>query len=157
MKRDLSGISKTIFMDLAFTLIAALVLLVNEPIEQAIQQREETEQTLREQLLVDMDLPFVQREVYESKALDGESLYLCVTSSKGLQELSSDGSQKTIPLSTLYGRLKKMKKAPRVVVLAVENDVPYSAYSAVRDILQLALENKTISRCIEVEKTESEM
>ena len=141
-------VSKALFMDLAFLLIAALVLLVNEP-------RELPAKDVQDLLTVEYRSS-VSREVKEV-SMPGESLYIEIQRSGKLYELLSDGSA-SIPLDikNLASRIERMKQRPRVIVLVPAVDAPYGVIASVRDELEVLMAKEKVSRIVELVKGEVE-
>ena len=140
-------ISTTLFMDLAFILIAVLVLLVKQPAEEATQQRKETERVLRAKFAQPELPPFAVAAVVEKGELGGETLLLRLAESGQLTEIRTDGSAKAV--HDVDGRIAGMVKDGRVVVLGVEPKTPYSRYRDVRHHLRDVEKRGGIARLLE--------
>jgi biopolymer transport protein ExbD len=133
-------VSKALFMDLAFLLIAALVLLVNEPMKQNLGKLE-----IRTTLV---------KEV-EEVDIDGESLFLRIESDGTLWEEATDEKIEPLQLQQFSQRIGQMKKdGERDVVLILSPDLSYGKIAPVRDALEELRRNKQIGRILELVKTE---
>ncbi len=125
-------VSKGLFMDLAFLLIAALVLLVNEPVKQSKFQAAfiETRRT-------------PVSKVEESDLL-GESLFLEAKSDGSVSEILHDDSRKNLSINELPARVEQMSQVgERVIVWFIDPDTPYGKANAAFDkVAQLQKDNK---------------
>jgi biopolymer transport protein ExbD len=137
-------ISRTLFMDLAFLLIAALVLLVQEPSKR---------QAVRQPIV---DFSFVRirsvstKDIVE-KDVPGESLFLYIQVDGSIRELLSDGTSQPIPLSELSKRITQMSNdGERAVVLVPDEDVLYAKVAQIRDILSHMTKERIVSTVYEL-------
>ena len=127
MKAD---ISKSLFLDLAFIIIAALVLLVKDP--ELILVKEAPEEDIRIKAL---SVERANSEVYEDTALRGESLYLRI-GEKGTREELVGGKTNNIELNELEQRLKEMsQEGDRMVVMQIEEGTNYRTFTSWRNRL----------------------
>ena len=126
MKAD---ISKSLFLDLAFIIIAALVLLVKDPNLILVKEAPEEE-------IIIKALP-VERgnsEVYEDINLVGESLRLHI-GEEGARVFDG-GTTNNIELNELEQRLKEMsQEGDRVVVMQMEEGANYGTFIRWRNSL----------------------
>lgn len=125
-----SHISNSLFLDLAFIIIAALVLLVKDP--QLVLVKEDIEEKITVKAL-----PVEQSnsEVYEDTALLGESLWLRI-SNEGALVLLSDDETDEIQLRTLPERLEGMaQEGERVVVMKMDEGTDYQTFVSWRNRL----------------------
>ena len=132
-------VSKGLFMDLAFLLIAALVLLVNEPVKQSKFQAAFIEKR---------GTPISK---IEESDLPGESLFLEVKPDGSIYEILHDDSRKSLPIDELPVRVDLMAQdGERVIVWFIESNTPYGKANGVFDkVAQLQQENK-ISKVYEI-------
>lgn len=120
MKAD---ISKSLFLDLAFIIIAALVLLVKDPDLVLAEAAPEEDIILRV-----LPVERANSEVYEDTTLSGESLRLII-SEEGTRELLVGDKTDDIELNGLEQRLKEMSQAgDRVVVMQIEEGTNYETF-----------------------------
>ena len=133
-----ADVSKALFMDLAFLLIAALVLLVQEPVKRVSL----TAETVAERPAVSLSEVAIARlrsvavkGVVEKYRPGEESLLLRVRMDGTVSELLYDGSEVTLPIAGLATRIGQMPDRNRTVVLVPDKDVPYSKVAEVRDVL----------------------
>lgn len=120
MKAD---ISKSLFLDLAFIIIAALVLLVKDPDLVLAEAAPEEDIILRV-----LPVERANSEVYEDTTLSGESLRLII-SEEGTRELLVGDKTNDIELNGLEQRLKEMSQAgDRVVVMQMEEGTNYETF-----------------------------
>lgn len=120
MKAD---ISKSLFLDLAFIIIAALVLLVKDPDLVLAEAAPEEDIILRV-----LPVERANSEVYEDTTLSGESLRLII-SEEGTRELLVGDKTDDIELNGLEQRLKEMSQAgDRVVVMQIEEGTNYEIF-----------------------------
>ena len=127
MKAD---ISKSLFLDLAFIIIAALVLLVKDPDLILVKEASEKEITIKA-----LSVERANSEVYEDTALPGESLYLRI-GEKGTREELVGGKTNNIELNELDQRLKEMsQEGDRMVVMQIEEGTNYETFTTWRNRL----------------------
>ena len=132
-------VSKGLFMDLAFLLIAALVLLVNEPVEKSKFQSAfiETRRTPVSKI--------------EESDLPGESLFLEAKPDGSILEILHDDSRKAISINELPSRVEKMAEdGQRVIVWFVDPHTPYEKVNAAFDKVTKLQQDKKISRVYEI-------
>ena len=101
MKAD---ISKSLFLDLAFIIIAALVLLVKDPDLILVKEAPEEEITIK---ALSVERP--DSEVYEDVTLPGESLWVRIGVERAQVLLAGDKTD-DIELNGLEQRLKEMSQ-----------------------------------------------
>lgn len=137
-------VSRTLFMDLAFLLIAVLVLLVQEPSKRQV-VRQPT-----------VDFSFVRirsvstKDIVE-KDVPGESLFLHIQADGSIRELLSDGVFQPIPLPELSKRVTQMSSdGGRAVVLVPDEDVLYAKVAQIRDILSHMTNERIVSTVYEL-------
>ena len=124
-------------MDLAFLLIATLVLLVQEPTK----NRDFAFQEIRSSYAAEL----VETDVA------GESLYLYVERGGAVSEIQFDGKKIPLKLENVNQRIQQMDTAGnRVVVICPESDALYAEVAMLRDILAPLELNKTISHIYEL-------
>ena len=127
MKAD---ISKSLFLDLAFIIIAALVLLVKDPDLVLAEAAPEEDIILRV-----LPVERANSEVYEDTTLSGESLWLII-SEDGTRELLVTDKTDDIELNGLEQRLKEMsQKGNRMVVMQIEEGTDYKTFTSWRNRL----------------------
>lgn len=127
MKAD---ISKSLFLDLAFIIIAALVLLVKDPDLVLAEAAPEEDIILRV-----LPVERANSEVYEDTNLSGESLWLII-SEDGTRELLVADKTDDIELNGLEQRLKEMsQKGDRMVVMQIEEGTDYKTFTSWRNRL----------------------
>ena len=127
MKAD---ISKSLFLDLAFIIIAALVLLVKDPDLILVEEATEEEITIKA-----LPVERANIDVYEDTDLDGESLVLLIGEEDTREELA-DGKTNDIELNELDQRLEEMSQdGDRVVVMQMEEDTDYVTFTRWRNSL----------------------
>ena len=127
MKAD---ISKSLFLDLAFIIIAALVLLVKDPDLILVEEAMEEEITIKA-----LPVERANIDVYEDTDLDGESLVLLIGEEDTREELA-DGKTNDIELNELDQRLEEMsQEGDRVVVMQMEEDTDYVTFTRWRNSL----------------------
>ena len=127
MKAD---ISKSLFLDLAFIIIAALVLLVKDPDLVLAEAAPEEDIILRV-----LPVERANSEVYEDTNLSGESLWLII-SEDGTRELLVADKTDDIELNGLEQRLKEMsQKGNRMVVMQIEEGTDYKTFTSWRNRL----------------------
>ena len=127
MKAD---ISKSLFLDLAFIIIAALVLLVKDPDLILVEEATEEEITIKA-----LPVERANIDVYEDTDLDGESLVLLIGEEDTREELA-DGKTNDIELNELDQRLEEMsQEGDRVVVMQMEEDTDYVTFTRWRNSL----------------------
>ena len=120
MKAD---ISKSLFLDLAFIIIAALVLLVKDP-DLVLAEAAPEENIILRVLPVER----ANSEVYEDTTLSGESLLLII-SEDGTRELLVGDKTDDIELNGLEQRLKEMsQEGDRMVVMQMEEGTNYETF-----------------------------
>ncbi len=136
-------VSKGLFMDLAFLLIAALVLLVNEPVEKSKFQSAfiETRRTPVSKV--------------EESDLPGESLFLEAKPDGRISEILHDDSRKNLSIEELPARVDQMAgDGPRVVVWFINPETPYKKANAAFDrVAQLQQDNK-INKVYEIVRSD---
>lgn len=127
MKAD---ISKSLFLDLAFIIIAALVLLVKDPDLVLAEAAPEEDIILRV-----LPVERANSEVYEDTNLSGESLWLII-SEDGTRELLVADKTDDIELNGLEQRLKEMsQEGDRMVVMQIEEGTDYKTFTSWRNRL----------------------
>lgn len=127
MKAD---ISKSLFLDLAFIIIAALVLLVKDPDLILVKEAPEKEITIKA-----LPVERANSKVYEDITLVGESLRLRI-GEEGARELLDGDKTNDIELNELEQRLKEMsQEGDRVVVMQMEEDTDYVTFTRWRNSL----------------------
>lgn len=118
MKAD---ISKSLFLDLAFIIIAALVLLVKDPDLILVKEAPEEEITIKA-----LSVERADSEVYEDATLPGESLWVRIGVERAQVLLAGDKTD-DIELNGLEQRLKEMsQEGHRMVVMQIEEGMPGS-------------------------------
>jgi hypothetical protein len=123
-------VSKGLFMDLAFLLIGALVLVVSESDRRDADAYKVAGQRVRSVVLQPGTLE-------ESDRIEGESLYLLISKSGRIAEVKQDETEIPLELSRLASRVDRMSVAgTRAVVLIPDWDTPYSVVADVRDVLE---------------------
>lgn len=151
------NVSTALFMDLAFLMIAALVLLINKPVEDAVRQQQTLAKAEREARLASLAELEVRsttvRKVVEAD-MPGESLWLSVDTEGVVREVRADGSRsEPLAVGQLPERVGRMATdGERVAVLVTSPDVPYGKVATVREGLE-ALE---LSRILEMVDTGAE-
>lgn len=148
-------VSKGLFMDLAFLLIASLVLMINEPSREATDAERQRQQEMSDAVLdriEKMELrSSVVRDVLEDSTGVGESLFIQITSDGRLLDLPVKGEPIPFSLDHLEKRIIDMsKQGERVVVLFPAKDVPYQVVASVREKLENMRIDNELSRIIEV-------
>ena len=120
MKAD---ISKSLFLDLAFIIIAALVLLVKDPDLILVKEAPEEEITIK---ALSVERP--DSEVYEDVTLPGESLWVRIGVERAQVLLAGDKTD-DIELNGLEQRLKEMsQEGDRMVVMQMEEGTNYETF-----------------------------
>jgi biopolymer transport protein ExbD len=120
MKAD---ISKSLFLDLAFIIIAALVLLVKDPALILVKEAPEEEITIK---ALSVERP--DSEVYEDVTLPGESLWVRIGVERAQVLLAGDKTD-DIELNGLEQRLKEMsQEGDRMVVMQMEEGTNYETF-----------------------------
>jgi hypothetical protein len=147
-------VSKGLFMDLAFILIAALVLMVNEPTQEAAAEERQRQRVISDEILKrigEMELRSVVAQRIIENAVAGESLFIEINDNGVWKELLVSGESIDIAPGSLRRRVAQMSDAgERVVVLLPGKDVPYRAVAEAREELESLRENNTISRIVEI-------
>lgn len=147
-----TDVSKALFMDLAFLLIAALVLLVQEPGK----RKSATVEAVVETPAVSLSDAAVARirsvsvRGVTEKDMPGESLFLRICLDGTVSELLYDGSEVALPTKSLPARIGQMPDRNRTVVLVPDRDVPYSKVAAVRDVLSPMKDTHLLSQIYEL-------
>ena len=145
-------VSKSLFMDLAFLLIASLVLLVNEPAQEEARKEAASIESERDAIMErvkQLELrPSAVKEVVET-ASGGESIFLKQTENGGVYEITAEGSDVLLDEQALMSRIDEMVR-PRYAVLHVEESVPYDKFSNLRDRLHSLKADSVIDFCLEV-------
>ena len=127
MKAD---ISKSLFLDLAFIIIAALVLLVKDPDLILVKEAPEEEITIK---ALSVERP--DSEVYEDVTLPGESLWVRIGVERAQVLLAGDKTD-DIELNGLEQRLKEMsQEGDRMVVMQIEEGTNYKTFNSWRNRL----------------------
>ena len=120
MKAD---ISKSLFLDLAFIIIAALVLLVKDPALILVKEAPEEEITIK---ALSVERP--DSEVYEDVTLPGESLWVRIGVERAQVLLAGDKTD-DIELNGLEQRIKEMsQEGDRMVVMQMEEGTNYETF-----------------------------
>lgn len=136
-------VSTALFMDLAFLLIAALVLLAQDP-----SKLNNLEQAPRDLSVVQVRSTYTPELI--EKEIPGESLFVSIRSDGSLQEELSDGTSRPFNSSELRERMAEMPKdGERVVVLMVDKDLRYTQVAHVRDILSSLVREGRVTRVYE--------
>ena len=151
------NVSTALFMDLAFLMIAALVLLVNEPVERAVrhqQERAEAAREARQRKFAQLEFrSSIVRQIVEAD-IPGESLYLNVDSEGAVREIRAGGGRsEPLALDKLPKTVGQMADGERVVVLVTSPDVPYGKAAAVREGLEALQQKGKLSRILEMVDT----
>ena len=121
MKAD---ISKSLFLDLAFIIIAALVLLVKDPDLVLAEAAPEEDIILRV-----LPVERANSEVYEDTTLSGESLWLIISEDGTRERLLVADKTDDIELNGLEQRLKEMsQEGDRMVVMQMEEGTNYETF-----------------------------
>ena len=121
MKAD---ISKSLFLDLAFIIIAALVLLVKDPDLVLAEAAPEEDIILRV-----LPVERANSEVYEDTTLSGESLWLIISEDGTRERLLVADKPDDIELNGLEQRLKEMsQEGDRMVVMQMEEGTNYETF-----------------------------
>jgi biopolymer transport protein ExbD len=127
MKTD---ISKGLFLDLAFIIIAALVLLVKDP-DLVLAKANPEEDIIVRALPVER----ANSEVYEDTTLTGESLWLRI-GGEGARVLLAADKTDSIELNGLEQRLNEMsQEGDRMVVIQIEEGTDYKTFTSWRNRL----------------------
>lgn len=156
-RKGVPDVSKALFMDLAFLLIAALVLLVRDPAEQVAAVQRDREESITRAMLeklaaIELRTATVTREVLET-ALPGQSLFLRLDEEGHLFEIPAEGDEIPIPTSALEDRINEMPSGgERVVVLVTMKATPYMHFADLRDSLQRLKEKDLLTRLVEIEE-----
>ena len=115
-------VSKGLLMDLAFLLIAALVLLVQEP-----EKRKKVVPAF-------IDLRPTSVMGVQEKDIPGESLFLEVLADGSIKEVLYNDQRKNVALEQIPQRIDQMpSQGERVVVFFFDRETPYSKVSAALD------------------------
>lgn len=115
-------VSKGLFMDMAFLLIAALVLLVQEP-----EKRKKVVPAF-------IDLRPTPVTKVREQDIPGESLFLEVLADGSIKEALFDEQRNDITLEQIPQRIDQMPgQGQRVVVFFFDQKTPYSKVSAAMD------------------------
>lgn len=142
MKAD---ISKALFLDLAFVVIAALVLLVKDPSLVLVIDDSEVDVAIKS-LAVESGT----NKVYEDTTVPGESLFLRVGTGE-VWEVQIEDVLQPIQFNELEQRLKSMAAdGERVVVLQPQKNADYGTYVKWRNCLLSYVRNGTIQRIEEI-------
>lgn len=124
VRSQVSGIYRALFMDLAFLLIASLVLLVKDPADEIKAKVESYDVS-----------PTTVAKIRETAAVEGEVLFVEMDSSGRLFTLDK-GSASPTDLVGLRARVLKMPPGKeRVVVLVVDPKTQYDEYQQLRSYL----------------------
>lgn len=119
-------------MDLAFLLIASLVLLVREPETEEQQKADAPAAPAVNMRIISRQYKGLQVD----EKLTGQSLGIEIASNGMLTEFQVDGPEKaSLALKDIAERLKNVKK-PRTIVLRVAREVPYEKAAQVREHLE---------------------
>jgi hypothetical protein len=125
-----ADISKSLFLDLAFIIIAALVLLVKDPDLILVKEAPEEEITIK---ALSVERP--DSEVYEDVTLPGESLWVRIGVERAQVLLAGDKTD-DIELNGLEQRLKEMsQEGDRMVVMQIEEGTNYKTFTSWRNRL----------------------
>jgi biopolymer transport protein ExbD len=125
-----ADISKSLFLDLAFIIIAALVLLVKDPDLILVKEAPE-----KEIIIKALPIERANSEVYEDTALPGESLWMRI-GVEGARELLAGDKTDNIELNGLEQRLKEMsQEGDRTVVMQIEEGTNYKTFTSWRNRL----------------------
>jgi len=140
-------VSKGLFMDLAFLLIAALVLLVREPA-----QSEARAEPIAG--LPDLSLRYVgsqfATEIVEDDKIKGETLRLAIDKEGMLHDWrASDNVMAPLAIDALVERIGRMTEPEKWVVLYVDSDASYGQMAPVRDALEKLQADGVVTRTIE--------
>lgn len=147
-------VSQVFFMDLAFLLIAVLVLLVRDhmadkekPAEPGI---EESASAILSKASPIMLRTSSIRQVVETN-LFGESLFLEIDKSGDVRELVTANKKQKLSLQEVAARVEKMPlNLPRIVVLAVAEEVQYGKFVVVKDELEKLKDAGKINQAFEL-------
>ena len=127
---DPVDVSKGLFMDLAFLLIGALVLVVSES-----DRREEDAYKIASKRV--RSVAMQPGSLVESDQVEGESLYILIRKSGLIAEIKQDKTEIPLELSRLPARVNEMLGAgTRAVVLVPDSDTPYKVVAEVRNVLE---------------------
>lgn len=154
-KKPAQDVSKALFMDLAFLLIAALVLMVKDASQKNQEVVEKREAMLAAHVMKKLDAMDLRErstasEVIEA-AIPGESLFIELDKHDNLHEIPSKGDRISLQTTELAQRIRRMpEKHVRVIVLFIDKTTSYQAYSALRDQLTQLKKNGDCTRFIEV-------
>ena len=115
-------VSKGLFMDLAFLLIATLVLLVQEPSKQ------------KKSDVSFSELRRTPVNKVEERNLPGESIFLEVLSTGEVMEVLYNNQRRTLSLDQISHRIDQMpQEGERVVALFIDQGTPYSKVTPALD------------------------
>ena len=146
-------VSKGLFMDLAFLLIATLVLLIQEPAKspEEAEGPKTTEQLAMASLPKSKIRSVAVKGVIEKDDIPGTSLYLQIQKDGKLGEILHDDTVKPIPTQQVENRIMRMdSEGGRVIVLMPDQSTPYAKVAAIRDILSLLKDRGDIAHIYEV-------
>ncbi len=148
-----TDVSKALFMDLAFLLIAALVLLIQEPTKQSQQlpDQRSSKQASFDGIPTSRIRSVAVTGVIEKEDILGESLLLQIDVDGSVKELPVNGEAISRPIGQLADRIKQMKgEGDRVIVLAPDYATPYAKVAEIRDVLSLLRDEGGITHIYEV-------
>lgn len=138
-------VSKGLFMDLAFLLIAALVLLVREPAKE-----EKPKEDAPPAPTVNVRVMSKQYKGFKAdQTLPGQSLGIEIAKDGTLTEFEIEGpAGPSLSPEGIAKRLQSVEK-PRTVVLRVDKDVPYEHAARVREQLEALQGQNEIKEIVE--------
>lgn len=137
-------VSKGLFMDLAFLLIAALVLLVREPAKEEIPK-----ETAPPIPAVNVPGSSIQTTgIQVDSSLAGQTLIIEIDKVGGLSEVNQENQRSPLELDRIPERLKTVKM-PRTIVLWPDREVPYDVVARVREKLTVLQSNNEIHQILE--------
>ena len=131
-------------MDLAFLLIATLVLFIQEPIQQKFQQ------DLNEKIHTQIrNIPSTRVTQIKEKPVQGESIILQMDEKGRIYEFKVNGDLDYIDSSSLILRIKSLEE-PRVVILEINPNTDYRFFGSFRDKMGKMSESGIINKIYEL-------
>lgn len=132
-------VSKGLFMDLAFILIATLVLLVQEP-------------SKRKQIDAGFfELRRSSVEKVEEKELEGESIFLEIVPNGEVFEVLYDDQKRILGIDQISNRIDQMpREEDRIVVLFFNQNAPYSKVASALDEVSKLQQAGKINKIYEI-------
>ena len=144
IQTDPVDVSKGLFMDLAFLLIGALVLVVSES-----DRREEDAYKVASKRVRSVSMQ--PGSLVESDRVEGESLYLLIRKSGLLAEIKQDKTEIPLEISALPSRINEMLgTGTRAVVMIPDSDTPYNVVAEVRNVLEDLKKSKELTSVYEL-------